>query len=283
MNASIDSSQPTLPLNQQVAIVTGGARGIGAAIVRRFVREGAHIVFSDILWDEGKALEAEIGASARFMRADSTDPSDIEKLVESTLNWFGKLDCLVNNAGAGGVSGPIAEVSIEGFDQTVALLLRGPFLGIKFASPHMKGGSIINIASISGLRGGYSPHIYCAAKFGVIGLTKTVSLELAERGIRVNAICPAGIPSAIFAGPQASTELARKTPAIVEPLLAEGVPLARAGSPDEIANAALFLASSQSAYITGQEIVVDGGLSVGVPWPIQIEIHQRYRERLQAA
>jgi NAD(P)-dependent dehydrogenase (short-subunit alcohol dehydrogenase family) len=147
----------------------------------------------------------------------------------------------------------------------------------------MKGGSIINIASISGLRGGYSPHIYCAAKFGVIGLTKTVSLELAERGIRVNAICPAGIPSAIFAGPQASTELARKTPAIVEPLLAEGVPLARAGSPDEIANAALFLASSQSAYITGQEIVVDGGLSVGVPWPIQIEIHQRYRERLQAA
>jgi len=97
----------------------------------------------------------------------------------------------------------------------------------------MKGGSIMNIASIAGLRGGYSPHMYCAAKFGVIGLTKTVSLELAERGIRVNAICPAGIPSAIFAGPEASAELARKTPAIVKPLLAEGVPLARAGSVDE--------------------------------------------------
>lgn len=204
--------------------------------------------------------------------------------MDTAMKHFGRLDCVVNNAGAGGVGGPIVDIPVEGFDQTISLLLRGTFLGMKFGARHMQaGGSIINIASVAGLRGGYGTHAYTAGKFGVIGLTKSVSLELAERNIRVNAICPAGIPTAIFAGPEASPALAERTPEIVKPLLAEGVPLRRAGSPEEIANAAVWLASSQSAYITGEELVVDGGLICGVPWSRQLEMYQKFVERFRSA
>jgi NAD(P)-dependent dehydrogenase (short-subunit alcohol dehydrogenase family) len=148
-----------LRLENQVAVVTGGSRGIGAGIVRRFVEEGARVVFSDLLLEKGKALEKELGEKVAFYHADSTRPSDIEALMNFALEHFGRLDCVVNNAGAGGERGPTGEISVEGFDRTIALLLRGPFLGIKYAVPHMQGGSIINIASVAGLAGGYAPHI----------------------------------------------------------------------------------------------------------------------------
>jgi NAD(P)-dependent dehydrogenase (short-subunit alcohol dehydrogenase family) len=254
-----------LRLENVVAVVTGAARGIGAGIVRRFVHEGARVAFSDLLQEKGKTLEKELGENVAFCRADSMSPSDIEALMNFAVKHFGKLDYVVNNAGAGGEGGPIAEISVEGFDRTIALLLRGPFLGIKYAVPHVQGGSIINIASVAGLAGGYASHPYSAAKFGVVGLTKSAALELAERGIRVNAICPGGIATAIFAEavPELPAELVERTPEIVEPWIAERYPIGRSGFPADIANTALWLASSESSFVTGHALAVDGGITAG--------------------
>jgi NAD(P)-dependent dehydrogenase (short-subunit alcohol dehydrogenase family) len=276
-----------LRLENQVAVVTGGARGIGAGIVRRFVEEGARVAFSDLLEEKGKVLEKELGPSGAFHQGDATSPSDTEALMDFALDRFGRLDCVVNNAGAAGEGGPITELSLEGFDRTLALLLRGPFLGIKYGVPRMQsGGSIINIASVAGLAGGYSPHAYCAAKFGVVGLTKSVALELAERGIRVNAICPGGIATAIFAGAaqqELTAELLEHTPEIVEPWLAEMTPLGRSGFPADIANAALWLASSESSFVTGHALVVDAGLTAGRRWSERQLLYDQLRERFRSA
>jgi NAD(P)-dependent dehydrogenase (short-subunit alcohol dehydrogenase family) len=268
-----------------VAVVTGGSRGIGAGIVRRFVQEGAQVAFSDLLEEKGKALEEELGKNVAFYRADSMSPSDIESLMNFAVEHFGKLDCVVNNAGAGGEGGPIEKISVEGFDRTIALLLRGPFLGIKYAVPHMQSGSIINIASVAGLAGGYASHPYTAAKFGVIGLTKSAALELAERGIRVNAICPGGIATAIFAAavPDLPEELVERTPEIVEPWISERYPIGRSGFPADIANAALWLASSESSFVTGHALAVDGGITAGRRWSEQNQSYERLRERFRSA
>ncbi len=281
-------SAPTarLRLENQVAVVTGGSRGIGEGIVRRFVEEGAKVVFSDLLNEKGKALEKELGKNVAFFRADATSPSDTEALMKFAVDSFGRLDCVVNNAGAGGEGGPVAETSVEGFDRTIALVLRGPFLGIKYGVPHMQnGGTIINIASVAGLTGGYGPHAYSAAKFGVVGLTKSVALELAERGIRVNAICPGGIATAIFApvAGEISSELTERTPEIVEPWLAGGLPLGRAGFPADIASAALWLASSESSFVTGHALVVDGGLMSGRRWSQTRIYYDELKERFRSA
>jgi NAD(P)-dependent dehydrogenase (short-subunit alcohol dehydrogenase family) len=283
MSESGPSGKPRLA--NQVAVVTGGARGIGAGIVKRFVEEGARVVFSDLLDDRAKQLEKEIGEDVAFCRADSMNPSDIEALMNFAVTRFGRLDCVVNNAGAGGEGGPIAEISVEGFDRSIALLLRGPFLGIKYAVPHMDGGTIINIASVCGIRAGYCPHAYTAAKFGVVGLTKSVALELAERGIRVNAICPGSIATEIYAPVYAEmpTELSERTPKIVEPWLAAGVPMGRAGFPADIANAALWLASSESSFVSGHALVVDGASTAGPRWSKQLEDFDYSRERFRSA
>jgi NAD(P)-dependent dehydrogenase (short-subunit alcohol dehydrogenase family) len=283
MDQFVPSSK--LRLENQVAVVTGGARGLGAGIVSRFVEEGARVVFSDLLNERGKALEEEFGQNVAFYRADATSAPDTEALMDFAVQRFGRLDCVVNNAGTGGVRGPIAEIPVEGFDQSIALLLRGPFLGIKYAVPHMKGGTIINIASISGITAGYSPHVYTAAKFGIVGLTKSVALELAEQGIRVNAICPGKMATYIWAKvyPDMPADLVERVPEITEPWLAEGVPLGRAGFPADIANAALWLASSESSFVTGQAIVVDGGLTSGRPWSQMLRAFDQLRERFKSA
>ena len=284
MNHLHPSAKPGL--ENQVAVVTGGTRGIGEGIVRRFVQEGARIVFSGRSHERGKAIEEELGKDATFFAADAASPSDTQALMDFAVEHFGRLDCVVNNAGWGGEGGPIAGISVEGFDQSIALLLRGPFLGIKYAVPHMQsGGNIINIASVASLAGGYSTHAYTAAKFGLVGLTKSVALELAERGIRVNAICPGGTATAIFSRlyPDLPAEWVERTPEIVEPWIAAGTPLGRSGFPVDIANAALWLASSESSFVTGHALVVDGGLTVGRPWSGMLDSYDRLRERFRSA
>ena len=273
-------------LENQVAVVTGGARGIGAGIVRRFVQEGARVVFSDLLNEEGKGFEEELGKNVAFYRADAASASDSEALVEFAVERFGRLDCVVNNAGAGGEGEPIAQTSVEDFDRSIALLLRGPFVGIKYAVPRMQsGGTIINIASVNGLVAGFAPHAYTAAKFGVVGLTKSVALELAERGIRVNAICPGGTATWIWAPvyPEMPAELIDRTPEIVKPWLASGTPIGRAGLPADIANAALWLASSESSFVTGHALVVDGGFTAGMRWSQTLELHENLKEHFRTA
>jgi NAD(P)-dependent dehydrogenase (short-subunit alcohol dehydrogenase family) len=283
MNTITPSSK--LRLEHQVAVVTGGTRGIGEGIVRRFVQEGAQVVFSGRSPGKGKALEEELSPNVAFYRADAASASDTEALMSFVVERFSKLDCVVNNAGVVGEGGPIAETSVEGFERSIDLLLLGTFFGIKYSVPHMKTGTIINISSISGVTAGYSPHAYTAAKFGVVGLTKSVALELAERGIRVNAICPGAVPTAIFAAvlPEMSADLIDRAPEIVEPWAAEDKPLGRAGLPSDIANAALWLASSESSWVTGQAIVVDGGLTVGRPWSQSLRRTDQLKERFRSA
>jgi len=280
------SPSARLRLENQVAVVTGGSRGIGEGIVRRFVGEGAKVILSDLLTEKGKTLEKELGERVAFFRADVTSPSDAEALMKFAVDRFRRLDCVVNNAGAIGEGGPIAGTSVEGFNKSVNLLLGGTFLGIKYAVPLMQsGGTIINIASVAGLTGGYGPHAYTAAKFGVIGLTKSVALELAERGIRANAICPGGIATAIFApmAGEMSAELTERTPDIVEPWLAEVLPLGRSGFPADIANAALWLASSESSFVSGEALTVDGGLTAGRRWSQTLNRFEQLQERFRSA
>ena len=266
-----------------MAVVTGGARGIGACIVRRFVEEGARVVFSDLLNEKGKALEEELGKNVAFYHADAASPSDTEALMNFAAGHFGRLDCVVNNAGAGSEVGPITETSVEGFDRSIALLLRGPFLAIKYAVPHMESGTIINIASVCGITVYHCPHSYVAAKFGIVGLTKSVALELAERGIRVNAVCPGGTATSIWAPGYLPAGLIERTPEIVEPWLAEGIPIGRAGLPVDIANAALWLASSESSFVTGHALVVDGGFTAGIPWSKRLDDIDQLRQRFRSA
>jgi len=283
MNHVAISARPRL--ENQVAVVTGGTRGIGEGIVRLFVQEGARVVFSGRSHEKAKVIEDQIGKDVAFFPADAASPSDTEALMHFALEHFGKLDCVVNNAGWGGEGGPIAGTSVEGFDRSIALLLRGPFLGIKYALPHMQTGTIINIASVASLGGGYSTHTYTAAKFGLVGLTKSVALELAERGIRVNAVCPGGTATEIFSRiyPDLPEQWIERTPEIAAPWLAENTPLGRSGFPVDIANAAVWLASSDSSFVTGHALVVDGGLTVGRPWSRMLDSYDNLRERFQSA
>jgi NAD(P)-dependent dehydrogenase (short-subunit alcohol dehydrogenase family) len=273
-------------LENQVAVVTGGTRGIGEGIVRRFAQEGAKVVFSGRSDEKGKALEEELGPIVAYYRADAANAAETEALMNFAVERFGRLDCVVNNAGRGAEGGPIAGTSVEGFNQCIALYLCGAFLGIKYAVPHLQsGGTIINIASVASLVGGYGAHAYTAAKFGVVGLTKSVALELAERGIRVNAICVGAVATAIFApaAGEITTDLLERTPTIAEPWLAEIVPLGRSGFPADIANVALWLASSESSFITGHALTADGGLTAGRTWSQTLRRYAQLKERFDSA
>lgn len=250
-------------LDGKVAIITGAASGIGRGTAMRFAGEGAAVVIADLNVEGGEAAVRdckENGGRAVFQKADVSSEAEIKALVARAIKEFGRLDITYNNAGVGGAIGPLEQISVEDWDKSQAVLLRSVFLGIKHSVPEMRkvgGGSIISTASIAGIRGFNGLHAYCAAKAGVVNLTRSASLEFAKDRIRVNCICPGGINTPI---------LHRNMPGVKEAMegfMAKGQPIPRAGHPEDIAGMALYLASDDAEWVTGQAMVVDGGLTVG--------------------
>ena len=251
-------------LDNKIAVITGGASGIGKGSVKLFVEEGARVVFGDIQDDLGIALSDELGPNALYLHTNVRKESDIKALIDLAVKEFGRLDIMFNNAGFGGAAGPIEEIPADAFDVTIEVLLRSVFLGIKLAVPVMKqqkSGSIISSASVAGLRTGMGPHLYSACKAAIIQLTHTTAAELGEFGIRVNCICPGGISTAIFGRglglPQVQAE---RFAQFVQLALKEMQPIQHAGVPVDIAKAAVWLACEESSFVSGHALVVDGGL-----------------------
>jgi NAD(P)-dependent dehydrogenase (short-subunit alcohol dehydrogenase family) len=266
-------------LEGKAAVITGGASGIGRAAVELFVAEGARVLVADIQDDKSADLTAALGPAVLYRYCDVTCEADVKGAIDAALEAFGRLDVMFNNAGRAGVIGGIAEIPVAGFDDTMALLLRSVFLGMKHAAPVMRdqgAGSIISTASIAGIDTEFGPHVYNAAKAAVIHLTRSVAKELGEDGVRVNCICPGYIATSIFGDAVGlSRPEADATVAAAATLLAGRQPIARAGLPHDIAQAALWLAGEESAFVTGHALVVDGGVTGGRAWS---EVKQRRQE-----
>ncbi|GAA4725941.1 SDR family oxidoreductase [Isoptericola chiayiensis] len=241
----------TRGLDGRVAFVTGGARGIGAAYVRALHDAGARVVVADLLEAEGAALVADLGERARFAVLDVTDEGAWTAVVDEVVAAWGGVDVLVNNAGIAN-AGPIEHYPRAKWDAVIAVNLTGTYLGCRAVVPTMKAaghGSIVNISSVEGMRGSRGLHGYVAAKFGVRGLTKSLAVELGGDGIRVNSIHPGWIDTDMTA---------RIDPSGLP------IPMRRGGRPDDLTGTVLYLAGDDSAYVTGAEIVVDGGMINGV-------------------
>ena len=264
-------------LDGKVAVITGGASGIGEGSVRLFVEEGARVVIADMQVERGQALADELGESVVFAEVEVRQEAQVKAAVDLAVSQWGRLDCIFNNAGFGGVLGPAEDTVMDEFDMTYDVLVRGVFLGIKYAAPIMKqqgSGSIINTGSIAGLSAGYSPHAYAGAKAAVIHMTKSVAMELGEHCIRVNAICPGFIATPLSANTVGrSDELIEK----VKPAFGKTQAIPRAGIPDDIAQMACWLAGNRSTFVTGQSMVVDGGLISGMKWADQPRFQKEYR------
>ncbi|MEQ6900960.1 glucose 1-dehydrogenase [Nocardioides sp. YIM 152588] len=236
----------------KVALVTGGSGGIGAASARALVAEGASVVIGDILDAEGKALADELGEAARYVHLDVTSEEDWAAALAVATGEFGRLDVLVNNAGIANGS-QLQRFKIEKWQHILDVNLTGPFLGMRACADALiadGGGSIVNVSSIEGLRGTPWAHGYVASKWGLRGLTKSVAMELASQGVRVNSLHPGLIKTPITEG-------------IPDDMIP--IPLGRPGQPEEVAAFVLFLASDESSYATGSEFVMDGGTVNQIP------------------
>jgi 3alpha(or 20beta)-hydroxysteroid dehydrogenase len=247
-------------LANKTAIITGAARGMGAATARLFVAEGARVVMTDVLDAEGESLARELGAAAQFMHHDVASEADWDKVVAATVRQFGGVDILVNNAGILMMRG-IMDTSKQDFERVLGINLVGTFLGIKSVAPKIierGGGSIINISSIDGLKGSNAVSAYSASKWGMRGLTKVAAMELGPRGVRVNSVHPGGIQTPMPTRAGQTPEAADATRKFYK-----GVPIGRVGQPEEVARVSLFLASEDASYMCGAEIAVDGGMSIG--------------------
>ena len=257
-------------LENKVAIITGAASGIGEGTVRQYVAEGARVLIADIDDARGGALAEELGPSTSYLRTDVANEDDIARAVASATDRWGRVDVMFNNAGFGGVSGPIEDLDMAGYDTTMGVLLRGVFLGAKHATRQMKangGGVIINTASVAGLQAGFGPVVYSAAKAAVAHMSRCLAVELAPFNIRVNAICPGVTITNIFTNSLGvPAEMRAALLPKIDAALATWAPLGRSGVPDDIANAATWLASDEASYVTGQAITVDGGLTAGRPF-----------------
>ncbi len=226
------------------------------------------MVIADIMEDRGNALADELGGSAVFLRVDVSQEDDVKAAVDLAVEKFGRLDCMFNNAGIGGAGGPIDLIPAIGFDITIAILFRSVFFGMKHATPVMKrqgSGSIISTASIAGLRTGFGGHFYSACKAAVIHMTRSVAMELGPFGIRANSICPGGIVTSIFGrGLGLDQDGAEGLYGKLEEIFKEAQSIRRAGLPEDIARAAVWLASDDSSFVSGAAISVDGAVPDGL-------------------
>ncbi|HEY1967111.1 MAG TPA: SDR family NAD(P)-dependent oxidoreductase [Pseudonocardia sp.] len=244
-------------LTDKVAVITGAGSGVGKAAARLFHAQGARLVVADITGAQNDVAADLDDQFVLPVQADVSNPADVEAMIATAVERFGRVDVLFNNAGIDGELGPIEQCSLENFEHVLAVNLRGVFLGIKAVLPimkHQRSGSIINTASVAGIVGMPMLGAYCASKGGVVQLTKAVAGEVAKAGIRVNAICPGAI----------DTPLLRQLTA-THPDLTKGAelmtPMGRRGQAEEIAQVALFLASDDSSFVTGAAYLVDGGLT----------------------
>jgi len=261
-------------LDGKVAVITGATSGIGWRAAEVFVAEGAKVVIAGRRVPEGEALAGQLGASCVFKQTDVTDEAQMQALIAEAVGRFGRIDCLFNNAGGPAQTGGIEGLAVDRFDAAMATLVRSVMIGMKHAAPHMKkqgSGSIINNGSIAGRLAGFSSSlVYGAAKAAVIHLTKCVAMELGESGVRVNSISPGAIATGIFGKALGlTTEAAEKTAATMREIYKTAQPIPRAGIPDDIAQAAVFLASDESAFVNGHDLVVDGGITGGRNWTAQ--------------
>lgn len=235
----------------KVALISGGARGMGASHARAMVAEGAKVMIADLLDEEGAAVAAELGDAARYLHLDVTDPDGWAAAVAATVGAFGRLNVVVNNAGIINV-GTVEDYDLTDWQRIIDINLTGVFLGMRASVKAMRdsgGGSIINISSIEGLAGTAMTHGYTAAKFGVRGITKSAALELGQWGIRVNSVHPGLIRTPMITG-------------VPEDIFQTA--LGRAADPIEVSNLVVYLASDESSYSTGSEFVVDGGTVAGL-------------------
>jgi len=247
----------------KVAAITGGSSGFGEAAARLFVSEGARVVIGDIQDDAGQAVAESIGDAAQFVHCNVTSEDDIANLVDTAVNEFGQLDVMFNNAGIVGSVGPIDTVDAKEWSATTAILLDGVFYGMKHAARVMKPrktGAIVSMSSTAGIMGGLGPHAYTASKHAVIGITKSVASELCHFGIRVNAIAPHSMATAMISslsGDPSDIEGAKADLASRSPLPG------RPGLAEDVANAALWLACEESGYTNGHTLTTDAGVTTG--------------------
>ena len=242
----------------KTAIVTGASAGIGRAAAFAFADQGVNVTVADIDVDRGEHTAAELGArdvDAFFMRTDVSDPSDVARLVSSTVERFGRLDFAFNNAGTEGAQALTADCTVDDWNRTIAINLTGVFLCLREEIPRMLaggGGAIVNNSSVAGLVGFAGISAYTASKHGIVGLTKTAALEYATQGIRVNAVCPGVIQTEMIARFTHGDDAAAAQLVATEPV-------GRLGTPEEIADAVVWLCSEHASFVTGQAIAVDGG------------------------
>jgi NAD(P)-dependent dehydrogenase (short-subunit alcohol dehydrogenase family) len=256
-------------LENHVAIITGATSGIGYRTAEMFIEQGAKVLLAARREDKGNELSKKLGANAHFIRTDVTNEADVEAMIATALDRWGRVDSLFNNASSGSPGNPVDELSFQDFQTAMDLQAGSVFLGIKHVVPVMKrqgGGSIINNASIAGIGVGYGSMLYSAGKAAVIHMTRCLAIELGEYRIRLNCISPGGVMTPIFLGPAQENMSDDDTRRAVDRLAAvydEQIPLRRAGTPDDIGYAAIFLATNESQHITGENMVVDAGTSLG--------------------
>ncbi len=251
----------------KAVVITGAASGIGAEASKLFAREGARVFASDIDEAAGRMLADASSGTIRFQRCDVCSPGEIKALMDWAGGEAGGIDVLFNNAGAGGARPPIHEIEPDEWDRTMDLLLRSVAMGIRYAIPHMKnrpGASIVNVSSVAAVGPGYSPTAYAVAKAGVLHLTKMAAADLAQFGIRVNAIQPGFMMTNIFTRnlevPEEQKEIAK---GVLRQVSSNAQPVARSGEARDIAEACAYLASEAGSFVNGASLLVDGGLTLG--------------------